>query len=454
MKSISVSVVCILLSLSAIAQENQPVGLSLQECVLLAIERNINVERARIDLEKSGHRISETRSAMLPKVNVSASFMDFIEKPKTLLPGIIVGREGNLAVEMGTQYNTTASIGITQVLYNQSALTGLKIAKHLEAMSVLGVEKVCEEMSAEIAKLYFLTLTTAKQKDLVEENIDRVKRLSDIIKVLVDNGMGRETDFERISVSLENLYTQQSNVKAVLDMQLNMIKYMLEIPLEETIVLTDSVEMSLLLQTPELLSDFSGHIDIQMLEAQLEMNRLNESLIKAGYLPTVAFVGQYGLTGYRDEFGNYFRSNSPESDWFTSSYVGVSLSVPIFDGFEKRSKTRQAKLDYQKTAMTLENTLERFSVNYQNALNNYQNHKNNVERQKKNIALAEKVYQETALKYREGLSTMSEVLQDEMALSSAQAAYLSALYQFREAEVSILSLNGEIRGLMNKSTNI
>ena len=447
MKRISLSAVCILCAIVAAAQESKTIPLSLRECVQLAIERNINVEQARIDLEKSDHKTSETRSSLLPKVNVSGSFMDFLEKQKTLLPGIIVGREGNLAVEMGTQYNTSASLNVTQVLYNQSALTALKIARQMETMNELGVEKVSEELTAEIAKLYFLSLTSDKQKDLVEENIARVKRLSDIIQLLVENGMGRETDLERISVSLENLYTQQSNAQAVHEQQLNMIKFMLEIPLEETIVLTDNVETSLLVQMPGLTSDFSEHIDIQMLEAQMEINRLNESLIKAGYLPSLAFVGSYGFTGYRDEFKNYFRS-SPESDWFTSSYVGLNLSIPVFDGFEKRSKTRQEKLDYQKTAMTLDHTKERFNVNYQNALNNYQNHKNNVERQKKNIALAEKVDRETALKYREGLATMSEVLQDEMALSSAQAAYLSALYQFREAEVSIMSLNGEIKNLI------
>jgi len=417
----------------------------------MVIERNINVEKALIDLEKSGYKVNETRSALLPKVNINGSFMDFIEKSKTLLPGIIVGREGHLPVEMGTQFNANASISITQVLYNQSALTAMKIARHLESISGLAVDKVSEELATEISKLYFITVTTAKQRALIDDNINRVRRLSDIIQLLVENGMGRETDFERISVSLENLYTQQSNVKAVHEQQLNMIKYMLEIPLDETIVLTDSAEMPLLLQSPEWLSDFSENIDIQMLEAQKEMNLLNESLIKAGYLPSVAFVGSYGLTGYREEFGNYFK-NSPESDWFSSSYVGMSFSIPLFDGFEKRSKLKQARLDYRKTTMTIDNTLERFRVNYQNAMNNWHNHKNNVERQKMNIALAEKVYQETALKYREGLATMSEVLQDELGLSNAQAAYLGALYQFKEAELNIMSLSGEIRNLIYKET--
>jgi outer membrane protein TolC len=448
MKSITLSAVCVLFSIVAAAQDSNTIKLSLKECVQLAVERNINVERVRIDREKSGHRVHETRSALLPRVNVGGSFTDYIEKPKTLLPGIIFGRDGNIPIEMGTQFNTSASVGITQVLYNQSALTGLKIAKQMETFSGLGIEKASEELIAEITKLYFLTMTTVKQKDIVEENIARMKRLRNIIQLLVENGMGRETDYERISVSLENLYTQQSNVNAVREMQLNLIKYMLEIPMDETIVLTDSVEMPLLKQMTGLLSDFSEHVDIRMLESQREINRLTESQIRASYLPSLTFVGQTSWTGYRDAFKNYFGS-SPESMWFRSSYIGLSLSIPLFDGFEKRSKSRQARLDYRKTEITLINMKERFNVNYQNALNNYHNHKNNVERQQKNIALATKVYQETALKYREGLATMSEVLQDEIALSSAQTAYLSALYQFREAEVNIMSLNGEIKGLIN-----
>lgn len=441
MKSIALTLTCILLSGAVAAQEH----LSLQQCVQMAVERNIIVEKSRIDLEKSGYRIGEIRSAMMPQVSINGSFTDYLEKQKTMLPGEIFGRPGeSFKVEMGKQYNTNASVNITQVLYSQTALTALKIARQMEAIYKQSVEKASEELAVEISKLYFLTLTTAKQQALIDDNIARVRRLSDIIQLLVENGMGRETDFERISVSLENLYTQQSNTKAVHEQQLNMIKYMLEIPLAETIILTDSAEMPLLLQSPELLTDFSGHVDIQMLGMQKEMNQLNESLIKAGYRPSLAFAGQYGLTGYRDDFNNYFRS-SPENIWFSSSYIGLNLSIPLFDGFEKRSKLRQARLETQKTVMTLDNTIERFGVNFQNAMNNYQNHKNNVERQKKNIALAEKVYQETALKYREGLSTMSDVLQDELSLSNAQAAYLSALYNFREAEVNMMALNGEIR---------
>ncbi|KAA6301650.1 MAG: hypothetical protein EZS26_002115 [Candidatus Ordinivivax streblomastigis] len=151
----------------------------------------------------------------------------------------------------------------------------------------------------------------------------------------------------------------------------------------------------------------------------------------------------------RNDFSNYF-NNSSENKWYNSSYIGVSLSIPVFDGLQKRSKSRQAKLEYTRTGLILDNTKERFNVDFKNAINNYYNNKTNVERQNQNINLAEKVYVETALKYREGLASMSDLLQDEMGLSNAQASYLNALYNFKEAEINIMSLNGEIKYLINK----
>lgn len=451
MKSILLSVAFVLFSITLLfAQATKTTGLSLQQCVQTAVEKNINVQTARIDYEKSGYKVDETRAALLPKISVNGNFQDNLKLPTTLIPGEFLGEPGtSVALQMGAKYNTNASINLNQVLYNQTALIALKLSKKSAALNTLGVEKAREEQAFEVSKLYFLSLTTARQKQLLDENIARTKHLSDIVKIRVDNGMSKQIDYERASINIENLYTQLSNTEATLEQQLNLIKYTLEIPLDESIALTDTAEMILLRVSPELMSDFSNHIDIQMLESQKEINNLNQKMITSGYLPSLSFTGQYTNQGLRQDFKNYFRSD-PENNWFGSSYIGLNLSIPVFDGMEKRSKSRQAKLDYQKTEITLDNTKKRFGVNYQNSLNNYQNQRTNVQRQKQNIALAENVYKETALKYREGLATMSDLLQDEMALNNAQANYLNALYNLKEDELKIMSLNGEIRNLFNK----
>jgi len=288
-----------------------------------------------------------------------------------------------------------------------------------------------------------------EQQKLIEGNIARTEKLRNITKITVDNGIGKQVDLDRVSVNLENYYTQLSNTQATQEQQINMIKYMLDIPLTQTVVLTDKAEMLLLQNNPTLISDFSNHVDIQLIESQQKLNLLNQKLITAGYLPTLSFSGTVAYQGLRNEFDTYFKGGD-QNKWYPYSNIGISLSVPLFDGFEKRSKSRQAKMDYQKTQVTLESTKERLNMNYQNAMNNYQNNKSNVSRQQQNLKLADKVYEETSLKYREGLAAMSSLLQDEISMSNAQAGYLTALYNFKDSELKIMSLNGDIKNLITK----
>ena len=427
------------------AQESGTTALSLKECVRIAAEKNINVSQAIQDKEKSHQKIEEARSSLLPQVEIGGTFQDNTKLAVTVIPGDFLGQPGTtIPFTMGVQYNASANISANQVLYNKTALTALKLSKKAEYVSKLGVQKAKEEIVKEVAKLYFLIQTTAKQQRLVEDNITRTQRMVDITKRQVDNGVAKKVDYDRIMISIQNLQTKLDNTKALYEQQVNMMKYTLEIPLDKSIILTDSADMALISALPTEKVDFSDHIDIQTLEAQKDVTLLNQKLANSGYVPSVALFGQLAYQGMQNEFKSYFKDGSTNK-WYNSSYIGLKLTIPVFDGFQKRSKYNQAKADYIKTSLNLDNTKKHFSVDYKNAMNNYYNNKTTVERQQNNIDLAQKVYKETSLKYREGVATMSDLLQDEMGLNDAQAGYLDALYKFKEAELEIMSLNGEIR---------
>ena len=450
MKQTIILVAVILLGYqTGFAQESKTIGLSLQQCVQMAVKKNINVKTARIDDQKSKYKMDEGFAALFPKVNFSSSLTDNVLLPTTVLPGEFLGKPGTMIpLQMGSAYSATALVSISQVLYNQTALTAVKLLKKSSAISGLSVEKASEDIAFEVAKLYALEQTTGEQRKLIDKNILLIERLRDITKITIDNGIGKQVDLDRVNVNLENLYTQQSNTQAAQEQQLNMIKYMLDLPLDQTINLTDTAEMQLMKAEPILQTDFSNHVTIRLLESQKDITLLNKKIITNGYLPTLSLSGQAAYQGLQEKFGTYFKSSS-DNKWYPYANFTVTLAVPVFDGFEKRSKSRQANLEIQKAQETLESTKESFSMNYRNAMNNYVNNKSVVRRQKLNLELAEKVYQETTLKYREGMAAMSSLLQDEMSLSSAQGGYLSALYNFKEAELKIMSLNGEIKNLIN-----
>lgn len=447
-RTILLLTIILLGGLQVFSQDSTGTGLSLQQCVQMAVEGNINVTTARIDREKSKYKREEARAALLPKVNLSGSFQNNLSLPSTVIPGAFVGSPGkDIAMQMGSQYNTSASLSVSQVLYNRTALLALEISRKSESLSTLSVEKASEEIAAEVAKLYFLILTTSEQQKLIDENIVRAEKLRSITKVSVENGAGTQVDLDRVNVNLENYYMQLSNTQATHEQQLNMMKYLMNLPQEQTISLIGKADTLLLQTPPALMTDFSNHVDIKMLESQQMINRLNRKSINSGYLPTLNFSGVYAYQGMQSDYKDYFDSNSK---WYSNSYINVTLSIPIFDGLEKRAKSRQAKLEYTKTQEKLDATKESFSMSYKNATNNYLNNMNNVSRQQQNLKLAEKVYNETSLKYREGLATMSNLLQDEISLSSAQAGYLTALYNLKDAEVKIMSINGDIKSLINK----
>lgn len=432
-------------------QSAQPVKLSLKDCVKQAVEKNVNVRTAQLDKEKGEAKKQEANASLYPKLNLDMNVTDNVALPTTVLPpefGALAGKPGvAMPVQMGSQYIASAMLKLTQVLYNQTALTALKLAKSADDINNLSIRKSKEEIGVQVAKMYALALTTMEQQKLVQGNIDRMEKQQKITKVTVENGVGKQIDLDRVNVNLENMYTQLSNTNAAIEQQMNTIKYMLAIPLDTPIELTDTIGTDLLANQPVLINDFSGNVNVRLLESQKDLNALNKKFINAGYVPSLSLSAQAAYQGLQNDFNTYFKKNG-DNKWYPNANFTVALSVPVFDGFEKRAKARQAEMDYRKSALSLENTKEALSLDYRNALNTYSNNKITVDRQKKNLQLADKVYRETTLKMKEGMATMSSLLQDETSLSNAQANYLTALYNFKESELKIMSLNGEINRLI------
>ena len=449
MKQKIISLVICLLSIQlGFAQSTQPVKLSLRDCVKQAVEKNVSVQAAKIDKEIGKEKKNEASASLYPKIDLKTNFTDNVKLQKIMMDGALVGAPGTqVGFTMGSMYSATEVLSISQIIYNQTAITALKLARKANETYDLNIRKSKEEVGVQVAKMYALALTTIEQQKLIESNIDRSERLKKITGVTIEAGTGKQIDMDRVNVNLENMYTQLSNTKAAYEQQMNTIKYLLQLPLDTPVELTDTVGAELLSAQPILLNDFSSNVKIQLLESQKQINSLNKKYINAGYLPSLSLSGQAAYQGQQNKFSTYFKDNS-DNKWYSYANFTVTLSIPIFDGFERRSKARQAEMDYRKTALTLNDTKESLSMDYRNALNTYNNNKTNVKRQKQNLSLAEKVFQETSLKFKEGMVTMSNLLQDETSLNNAQDGYLTALYNFKDSELKIMSLNGEINSLI------
>lgn len=444
------SLLVMMFTIGAVECIAQSDTLTLKRCIEIGIENNLTLQQKQQDIHIAEIGQSENRHKLIPVIQGYANFVHNVERATSVTDGSnlskLLGVDAPYMVGQGLDFQTTGGFQLSMPLYNQTLYTGIQIADKMKEISEASYEKAKEDLTVEISKLYYLAQTTAKQIELIRSNIGRMESLKSITSAFYDNDMALKVDVQRVDINLENLRTQLTNAEAMYEQQLNLLRYTLDFAPD----------------TPILLSTLKGYIDyddsyllrglspdlyeLQLLNMQSEVLQKQKKMINQGYLPTLSLVGATQWTAFTDKFENYFHTH-PTNKWYNHTYWGLQLNVPIFDGFAKRDKSRKVAAQYTQLQTTIADTEKKLQTQYQNSLNDWHNNIRNAERQRENYRLAESVYLVTSDQYKEGVASMSDLLQDEMRMTEAQNGYISALYKYMVSELSLLKLTGQLNRL-------
>lgn len=444
------SLLVMMFTIGAVECIAQSDTLTLKRCIEIGIENNLTLQQKQQDIHIAEIGQSENRHKLIPVIQGYANFVHNVERATSVTDGSnlskLLGVDAPYMVGQGLDFQTTGGFQLSIPLYNQTLYTGIQIADKMKEISEASYEKAKEDLTVEISKLYYLAQTTAKQIELIRSNIGRMESLKSITSAFYDNDMALKVDVQRVDINLENLRTQLTNAEAMYEQQLNLLRYTLDFDPD----------------TPILLSTLKGYIDyddsyllrglspdlheLQLLNMQSEVLQKQKKMINQGYLPTLSLVGATQWTAFTDKFENYFHTH-PTNKWYNHTYWGLQLNVPIFDGLAKRNKSRKVAAQYTQLQTTIADTEKKLQTQYQNSLNDWHNNIRNAERQRENYRLAESVYLVTSDQYKEGVASMSDLLQDEMRMTEAQNEYISALYKYMVSELSLLKLTGQLNRL-------
>lgn len=444
------SLLVMMFTIGAVECIAQSDTLTLKRCIEIGVENNLTLQQKQQDIRIAEIGQSENRHKLIPVIQGYANFVHNVERATSVTDGSnlskLLGVDAPYMVGKGLDFQTTGGFQLSMPLYNQTLYTGIQIADKMKEISEASYEKAKEDLTVEISKLYYLAQTTAKQIELIRSNIGRMESLKSITSAFYDNDMALNVDVQRVDINLENLRTQLTNAEAMYEQQLNLLRYTLDFAPD----------------TPILLSTLKGHMDyddsyllrglspdlyeLQLLNMQSVVLQKQKKMINQGYLPTLSLVGATQWTAFTDKFKNYFHTH-PTNKWYNHTYWGVQLNLPIFDGLAKRNKSRKVAAQYTQLQTTIADTEKKLQTQYQNSLNDWHNNIRNAERQRENYRLAESVYLVTSDQYREGVASMSDLLQDEMRMTEAQNGYISALYKYMVSELSLLKLTGQLNRL-------
>lgn len=451
----SVSLIA-LLPLKMMAQETTK--MSLEDCIEYALKHQAKMKNARLDQKSTTARNREVTGLALPNVKASgginyAPLVAAFEVPNFIKSGVVGlvntsalnqqavdATPNTLPLAFQPKWTTNGQVEASQVLFDPGILVALQARKKLEALAEKNVALTEEQVKVAVYKAYYDILIAEKRKALLDQNVSRIELIQNETRQVYKAGLAEKIDVDRITVTFNNLTTEQGRINQLVDLAYLALKFQIGMPLDESIQLTDSLSENTL--NNDLLThtfNAENRKEYQLLETQHELYKYDLKRYRLGGLPTLALFGNYGYTLY-----NSAKLFDPVDKWQKSALIGAKLTVPIFDGLQRHNRALQAKYTLQKNENDLEYTKYALELETRSATITFSSNISALENQRKNMLLAEEVYNISKAKYKEGLGSSLEIVNAESDLKEAQTNYFSALYDVITSRINLQKALGEL----------
>lgn len=409
-----------------------------------AKKNSVQVRNALLDIRIRQQGNREITSAAYPQINGTVNITKYIDLPTSLIPGEFFGGTPGtfIPVQFGTEYNGTYGFTIDQLLFDGQVFVGLQ-ARRASIDYYTQAQQVTEEqIKANVHKIYYQLVVGQKQISTIDANIARTEKLLGDTRALFQNGFAEKLDVDKTTVNLANLRTEKTKLENRLKTGYIGLKYLMGMPVKSELVLTDTLSDQTVKE--DLLYDsvrYEDRKEFQLLQSQVKLNKYDIKRHQFTYIPKLSLTGNYSRNAQRNSF-DFFKGGR---DWFTITYIGLNLNVPIFDGFAKDARIKSARLALEKTENNLDDLKNRIDLEVDSAIITIRNAIVTLDAQKQNMDLANEVYNQTKVKYDNGLGSNLEITNAEAELRTSQNNYFQALYDAIVARIDYLKAVGKLQ---------
>ncbi len=421
---------------------NAQESFSLEQAIQYGIEHNVEVKNANLGIQDAEAQIIERRAIGIPQVNGALKFDHYPQVPKQALPEAFTfafrDSTGSLPPDFETEIsfllknNFTASLTASSLLFDGSYMTGLKAAKLFKQYVQADLRSKEKAARDAVMEAYLPSLLITESLITLDKNIENLTTVLFETKEIFKAGFAEQLDVDRLELSLANLKSEKDKLERQKNVTLNFLKMAMNYPLEDEIKLDDDITTLLVEATDQELVDqidVERRPEIEVANLGLELSTLNVELNERGRWPSLAAYGSYQYQYQGNNLSNGF--------WAPTFVLGAQLNVPIFDGMMTKAKVERAKIALETSENQKEQMVSFIKLEILNARTNYLNAKITVSDQENNLALAERIYNTTKIKYKEGVGSSLEVTQAEQALYQTQQNHIQAKYELLIAKIAL-----------------
>ncbi len=411
--------------------------LDLATCLKMADTANTNIRNARLDIDMNAIQKKVYLASRLPKVTATGDYRYNAIIAGQVVPGqFFGGAPGTYStVQFGVPFNLSNSIQLTQILYNPQLNYGFA-ALDINQKIVAAQERLMQQdIKQQVSSTYFNLQAIVKQLEFVESNIVNLTKLIANLQKSYELGLVIETEVDKLKISRLTLLNNKLSMEATRTQLSSLLKILIGVNSDGSLSLVsdEMMENTILVDKNNI-----NHPELELMQAQKEMNAEERKGTKMAYLPSVSFYATY----------NYAYNIKPKDDFRTginSAFLGLHLDWTLFDGFEKYNKQKMNALNKDKLENQEALLIKQLALLSETAKNQIDVQASSLEMAKEQLGLANKVYMQTQTQFTAGTISSNELIQADNALQQAQTNVVATYIQLRQAELAYLRSIGSIK---------
>lgn len=411
--------------------------LTLDQCVDYALKNQPLVKQSALNLAITKTDNAISISGWLPQVGISASFVHYIDQPRTIFSDSS-GRV--MTSRTGVANSLIPTLSVTQAIFSPNLFYAATTAPLYTRQAHLAIDSTKIDIVAAVSKSFYNLLLTVEKIEVLKEDTVRLnKNMSDAHYKLIA-GVIDETDYDEAAISLNNSRgSLRQAIENVRPQYAQLKQYMGYPANKEFNVSFDTAQMArdIILDTIEQLK-YENRIEYKELQAAKEIQRSVIMYNNLSFLPSLNAYYTYNYVFQNNRLPELFEGSYP------NSLVGVGLSLPIFTGFSRVEGIHKARLQYQVLNWREEGLKSQIFTDYTAAMANYRSNLYFLQELQENVALARKAYNIVDLQYRQGIVPYLNVITAESNLITSETGYINALYQTLSSKIDLKKAMGNI----------
>ena len=408
---------------------------SLSQAQEYGTKNSNKAKRVAAQVEITVKKKKEVRAIGLPQVTGEVKFQNFLDIPTTLIPADALGGPAGefRRVQFGTDYNTSAGLTASQLLFDGSYLVGLKIADDYTGLYTQQEEKTLLEIKDDVTKAYYNVLVAFEMKDLLIQTQGAWQKILQDITAMNEAGIIDELSVDRQTLQVSTLESEILYVDRQISMGLDFLKFNMGMDIVEPITLTDNLAAIVAELNYDDLSNqnFSLEKSIDYRILQTSQNILKLSLQNEQYtnLPS--------LSAYFSHTQNNMGNDIDFETWYPTTLWGINATIPLFGSGSRMYKSQIAQIELERGAMEMtevEQALKLASLSAKSELKSaYEQH---IIAQK-NVDISKRILDVTTTRFKEGVAPSLELSQTQAQHIDVQRKYAQSLIHLLNAKTKL-----------------